>query len=273
MFFQDGILRKSSLFDVFTRVCHGFSAREGGVSTLSHTATLNLAKNLGDDDETVVKNTEIFARALSGGTYGVESVVMASQIHSAKVRILTRENCGEGGIFPPGEPCDGFVTDERGVMPIVRTADCVPILLCGVKKDGAPVIGAVHAGWRGTVSGIAAEAVRAMISLGCGVTTIRAAIGAHIGYCCYEVGEDFYETVRGLCGADFAARHVTIPTGETKHHANLTSMNLEILADAGVMPENIDASEDCTMCLCGTYYSHRATGGRRGVMGAGIVIR
>ena len=126
---------------------------------------------------------------------------------------------------------------------------------------------------QGTVSGIAAEAVRVMLSLGCELPTICAAIGPHIGYCCYEVGADFYETVCGLCGAEFAGRHITIPAGKVKHHANLTSMNVEILTNAGVTPEKIDVSSDCTMCMNDIYYSHRATAGKRGVHGAGIGIR
>ncbi len=268
MFYESGIIYKSTALD---GVCHGFSTRLGGVSRAPHTASMNLGFERGDSREEVLENYGILAREISGGLCDSSSVVITSQIHSARVRTLTSANRGEGITRELGEPCDGFVTDTRGVMPIIRVADCTPILLCGAKADGTSVIGAVHAGWRGSVLGIAAEAVRAMRELGCGVDSIKAAIGAHIGFCCYEVGEDFIETVRSLCGADFASRHIRrVESGS--YHADLTGMNVEFLTSVRVQRENIDHSTECTMCDPTKYHSHRATGGIRGTMGAGIVI-
>ena len=271
MFFEHNIFSRSSLLDI-PGISHGFSSRIGGVSTLPHTASLNLSCGLGDEDETVFRNLDIFAQSLSDGVYSGADTVTAHQIHSAKVRILTSANAGEGCTLPRGEDCDGFVTDQPGVLPIIRVADCVPILLAGVKSDTSAVIAAVHAGWRGTVSGITAEAVRLMCSLGCTLSSIRAAIGPHIGFCCYEVSEDFIESVSELRGHEFALRHIRKIPGKTKHHADLTSMNLEIFADAGVPVGQIDIHPGCTMCRPDLYYSHRASGGRRGVMGGGICI-
>ncbi len=267
MFYSSGIIHKSSILTT----PHGFSTRHGGVSKLAHTASMNLGFRQGDDRLTVLENYELFTRAVSGGRCTAKDAVITSQIHSAKVRVISRENCGEGLTSDFGEPCDGFVTDTPRVMPIIRVADCTPILLSGKKSDGSPVIGAVHAGWRGTALGIAAEAVRKMASLGCEIPSVKVAIGAHIGFCCYEVADDFISSVRDICGADFAARHITM-TESGRHHADLTGMNIEILLSTGVSRENIDVSADCTMCAPDTYHSHRATGGHRGTMGAGIVI-
>ena len=271
MFYQHNIFSRSSLLDI-PGVAHGFSSRKGGVSVLPHTASLNLSCGLGDDDETVFANLDIFARSLSDGAYAGNSTVTAHQIHSSKVRVLTPSNAGEGYSLPRGEDCDGFVTDQPGILPIARAADCVPILLAGVKTDGSPVISAVHAGWRGTVSGICAEAVAKMLTLGCMHESIRAAIGPHIGFCCYEVGGDFIESVAALRGKDFALRHIRKAYGFQKEHADLSSMNLEILSDAGIPADRVDVHPDCTMCRPDLYYSHRASGGKRGVMGGGICI-
>lgn len=273
MFHQDGILTRSDLLSL-PGVRHGFSARAGGVSTLPHTASLNLADGLGDDPETVRKNRELFARAVSGGVLGGEATVSAHQIHSARVRLLAREAAGEGYGRPSGEDGDGFVTAEPGVMPVIRTADCAPILFACLRGDGTPVIAAVHAGWRGTVGGIAAAAVDAMERLGCSRADVRAAIGPRIGFCCYEVGEDFAEAVRTARGSSFAARHIRRLPGtpaDARPHADLAGMNLEILAEAGVGRDRVDVSPACTMCD-EAYYSHRRMKGVRGVMGAGIVI-
>lgn len=148
----------------------------------------------------------------------------------------------------------------------------MPILLCGTDKDGKPVVSAVHAGWRGTVGGIAAEAVAKMQSLGAVSDSICAAVGAHIGVCCYEVGESFIEEVKSIRGEDFVRRHVDFTSYE-KPHANLSSMNREFLMSAGVWEENIDFSPDCTCCNTEIYFSHRGMHGKRGTMGAGIMIK
>lgn len=275
MFYRDGILFRSDLLAI-PGVCHGFSTREGGVSEHPHTRSMNLGHGLGDSAETVCRNADIFAGAVSGGVCDSRSVVITSQIHSAKVRLLTAENSGEGTILPVGESCDGFVTDCPGVMPIVRTADCTPIILTGTTAEGKPVIGAVHAGWKGSAAGIAAVAVRHMTELGALTDSIRAAIGAHIDVCCYEVGADMVEQVAAYRDAAFAARFCTPrgknAAGEEKFTADLTGMNLFHLESCGVPAHHVDISPDCTMCNPTLFHSHRATGGKRGTMGAGIVI-
>ena len=58
---------------------------------------------------------------------------------------------------PPG---DGMVTAEPGILLAVASADCVPILMTA----GGEAVGAIHAGWRGVIAGIAEEGVRAMRS-------------------------------------------------------------------------------------------------------------
>ncbi|MBQ5356554.1 MAG: laccase domain-containing protein [Clostridia bacterium] len=280
MFIPDGILCRSSVLSGIPGVCHGFSGRAGGVSVLEHTRSLNLTVDLGDPDDTVRRNTEIFCRAVSGGVFGADSGVKARQIHSTRIRILDRSHAGEGAAREAGEDCDGFLTDAPGVLPMIRVADCVPILFAGL-KDGdpsRPAVAAVHAGWRGTAGGIAPKAVRMMADAGCSPAEIRCAVGAHIGFCCYEVGEDFVEAVAALCGSDFARRHirpVTLPEGgkSARPHADLAGMNRELLLEAGLREENIDFSPDCTACADpDLYYSHRRMKGVRGTQGAGIAI-
>ncbi len=273
MFYKSGILFKSTMLDRFEKygVRHGFSCREGGVSTLEHTSTLNICKNLGDSDETVKKNIDILSRAISEDRYGMECSVTVHQIHSSKVRVVDLSNAGEGATKESGDDGDGFATKEHGIIPIIKTADCTPILLCGLDAEENPVIAAVHAGWRGTVNGIAAVAVDRMVNLGAVRESIVAAVGAHIGVCCYEVGDDFVREVEDRCGEYFVGRHIDFFSYENPH-ANLSSMNREFLLNAGVLEENIDFSEDCTCCNTKTYFSHRGMHGKRGIMGSGITI-
>lgn len=269
MFYKDGNIYRSSLLDI-PGTAHGFATRRGGVSTCPHTREMNLAAGHGDTDEIVLRNTDIFVSEVTHGELGAASAVAAPQIHSTKIRIITREMCGEGVTRETAEKCDGFVTDIRGVVPIVRVADCVPILMCAVREDGKPVVGAFHAGWRGTAAGMVIEGIKAMCSLGAHPSDIRAAVGAHIGFCCFEVKDDMFDSVAELRGTEFASRHIKEHDGAL--FADLSGMNLELLLSSGVPEKNIDISPECTCCDPEKYHSHRKTGGLRGSLGAAAAI-
>lgn len=238
-------------------VPHGFSTRLGGVTELPHAASMNFTTSTGDSETNVVENYRIFLSALG---LDFEGRVSSHQIHSAKVRYVTEADRGRAF-----EDCDGFVTDRKGVVLIVKTADCVPILLADAH---AGVIGAVHAGWRGTVNEIAANAVEEMVRLGALRENIRVAIGACIHECCFEVKQDFVDAVTAIRGKDFAARH--IHPKDNGLYADLVGMNQEILQNARISAEQIDIFEACTCCAPETYHSHRATKGQRGTMAAAI---
>ena len=258
----------SSLLAAQPRILHGFSTREGGVSTLPHTASMNVAKERGDTNETVIENIRLFAHRVSDGRLDASAVVCASQIHSTKIRRVTAKNCGEGATLHTGEECDGFITDTPAVLILVRVADCTPILFSARRADDSPIVCAVHAGWRGTVAGIAAEAVRLIGEMGGEKHTIRCALGPAIRACCYEVKEDFRDAVAAMRGADFAAAHIRPRDG--KLFADVPGMNVRILLEAGLREEQIDVLPHCTACRPDLFHSHRATDGIRGAMGAMI---
>src|SRR5437868_3632229 len=103
------------------------------------------------------------------------------QIHSATVAVA-----GEQGVNP--EKADAILTGMRGQWVGIRTADCVPLLIAD--RQGRAVA-AVHAGWRGTVAGIAGESVRKLSEVhGCRPDELIAAIGPCISRCCFEVGPE-----------------------------------------------------------------------------------
>ncbi len=251
---------------------HGFSTRLGGVSDDPATREMNLAFGREDPDSVVYENIEIFARAVTDGSFGADAVTCAPQIHSDKIRYAVLSDRGKGVYerSPDDEGFDGFVTDVPGVILTVRVADCVPILFSGTRDDGSVAVAAVHAGWRGTVAGIAARAAERLEELGVSRREIRAAIGAHIGRCCFEVREDFRDAVRAARGEDFVLRHVEERNGAL--FADLSGMNLEILEEAGVGGDAVDVCPDCTACRPDIYHSHRRTHGKRGAMGAAVAI-
>ncbi len=241
---------------------HLFSTRCGGVSTLPHLCSLNVGENRGDDPENIRKNLDILLC-----TMGMEksSEVRALQIHSCNVKVVTAADKGE--FF--GD-CDGFVTKDAGVTLCVKVADCVPILLY---DEDAKVIAALHAGWKGASGGIAREGVSKMLELGARAENIRAAIGASIHPCCYEVDEPFLHSVINNMGQAGLQYVMPIANKPGKYKGDIVGMNVYYLCRAGVPRENIDICSRCTACSPELFFSHRYTGGVRGTMCAMIALK
>ncbi len=244
---------------------HGFSTRAGGVSSAAHLATLNFSTARGDTAENVRENFRRFTEAA-----GLPArVAVLAQVHGSDVLTLDRAAIERlpspaSGDLPAG---DGLVTRERGVTLCVRVADCLPILL---EDSEAGVVCALHAGWRGSVAGIAARGVMAMTRLGASCASIRAAIGPGIHECCFEVGGEVREAIASSCGEEMA-RRVTAER-EGKLFADLPALNRALLLRAGVLPEHIDICAACTCCDPARFFSHRGSGGARGVMAAMISL-
>ncbi len=160
---------------------------------------------------------------------------------------------------------DGVITNRQGILIGVQVADCVPVLLYDKKRQ---VIGAVHAGWRGTAGGILKTALRAMMDRFCSsVPDILIAIGPSIKACCYEVGHEVFEAVEKESGkADYYARK-----GE-KYFIDLPLANKHQAVSLGIPPENIWLSGECTFCHPEKYFSYRFAKGSTGRQGGFIGI-
>ena len=137
-------------------VVHGFSTRKGGVSPTPWDS-LNLDDRRGDDLANVQEN---FRRLCTALDTDVQRAVLSRQVHRSDVRRVTAVDCGKGLWQPQDyDSADALVTDVPGIPLIVFSADCNVLLLHDPVRR---VIGAAHAGWRGTAAGIAAETVRVM---------------------------------------------------------------------------------------------------------------
>ncbi len=187
---------------------------------------------------------------------GKYAFVTASQTHSDHVHIVTKkESRGWRDMEDAVADCDALVTDQKGVMLCILTADCVPILLCDPVKK---VVAAVHAGWRGTEAKIVAKTVGKMKeAFGCNPSDIVAGIGPAIGACCYEVGEDVAK--------HFRDRPDVLEEKEGgKYMLNLPLENRLQLMGAGVPQAQIDQSGICTACESDSYFSYRKEQGCSG---------
>ena len=161
----------------------------------------------------------------------------------------------------------GLLTDEPDVVLCTQYADCVPLFFLDPVRR---VAATSHAGWKGTAARIGAVTVERMAAdYGCRREDILAAIGPSIGPCCFEVDAPVWEVFAAM--AEFASDGAPAcgrEDGGGKYHVDLWEMNRRILCAAGVRPEKIAVTDLCTRCHPDVFWSHRATGGRRGNLGA-----
>ena len=246
----------------FIRVPHCFTTRLGGVSQ-GHLESLNLGTGRGDDRENVLENYRRLGNALG---FDIHDLVLPHQTHTNIVHPVTEKDRG-AGLFAPSLPeCDALITNRPGLALLVFTADCTPILFWDA-VTGA--VGAAHAGWRGTASGIAARVVEAMgREYGSRPENIRAAIGPNIGPCHFETDEDVPQAMIAAFGPE--AEQWIFPKGE-KFYLDLKQINRLVLNRAGVT--QVELSQECTVCQNQRFWSHRFTGGKRGSQGAIILCR
>jgi len=168
------------------------------------------------------------------------------QVHGARVIIADQLAPG-----PSSERADGLVVTTPGRSAAIRTADCVPILLVADSGSASCHWAAVvHAGWRGTVAGIAAVAVDQAAAAGYEPASLRAALGPAIGPCCYEVGEEVARR--------FQERSLPVVERTGKPHVDLRAVNETVLLRRGLRPERIQVCGPCTRCRSDLYHSYRA---------------
>jgi len=231
--------------------------------------TLNLGRAGEDSRENILEN---YARLCAAVGVDREALVFTKQVHGDMVRVVGRAQAGEG-LYGKSPECDALVTDTPGLPLAVFSADCVPILLYDPVHN---VIGAVHAGWRGTALGIVRHAVMLMAyKYGARPADLRAAVGPAIGPCCFITKAD---VPSALVNAEFSIQNSQIsemirPCEDGEHfRVDLKAFNAALLRDMVVLPEHIDVSEHCTCCHPELFFSHRRNGGRRGLQAAVVAM-
>lgn len=230
-------------------VVAAFTTRSGGVSG-GPFAGLNLGGSTGDDAEAVRENRRRLLGALG---FEPDALATVGQVHGAEVATVT----GPG--HTPEH--DGLVTDRSGLLLGVVVADCGAVLLADAE---AGVVGACHAGWRGTVGGIPIATVEAMRKLGADPSRLRAYVGPCIGPEDFEVGPEV--------AARFDEAHVLHLPGKAKPHVDLAGAIVTQLRKAGVPDAQIE-TEGCSTFDTRRFYSYRAEGGTTGRMMGVIGLR
>lgn len=254
-------------FEQFTDIVHGFSTRLGGVSEGIY-ASMNLSFTRGDKDAAVYENYRRFAAALG---FSERDIVTSDQTHTANVRIITEEDRGNGITKPrPYTDVDGMITNVRGLVLATFYADCVPLYFVDPVHHA---IGLSHSGWRGTVAKIGAVTIRKMQeTYGTDPADVYAAIGPSICQECYEVSEDVILEFQ----KSFAPEHwekLFYKKENGKYQLNLWEANKIIFTEAGITEKHISMSGICTCCNPDFLFSHRASHGKRGNLGAFLGLK
>lgn len=253
---------------------HCFSTREDG----------SLGFTDGTSGAAVRRNRAKFLRRLAGRRKA-PALVTLKQLHSD---LIHRVNA------PPQAALqgDGLITDTPGLLLSIQTADCLPILLVDAKHRA---VGALHAGWRGTLARIAEKGVGLMWQhFGSRAQDLRAVIGPGIHACCYAVGREVRERFesqfayakelfREVAESDLVREKYPLLflTARAPGHGrlapriylDLVEANLRQLRHAGLRAGNIHASPLCTACRTDLLFSHRKEKGKTGRMLGVVGIR
>jgi purine-nucleoside/S-methyl-5'-thioadenosine phosphorylase / adenosine deaminase len=218
---------------------HGFFGRRGGVST-GALEGLNVGYGSNDDRSAIDENRRIaVASLLRDG-----ELVTLHQVHSAEV--VQAERPWPRDARPRA---DAMVTDRPNLLLGILTADCAPVLFA---DNGAPIVGAAHAGWRGALAGVTDSTIAAMERMGARRDRIHAAVGPCIGQASYEVDEDFRS--RFLADDADNARFF-VPGTQGKPHFDLEAYVVHRLIAAGI--GEVEALNLDTYADPDRFYSYR----------------
>ena len=236
----------------------GIFTRQGGVSPPPW-SSLNIGGTVADQPERVLENKQ---RLLAAVGFEPQETYEVWQVHSAKVVKAEAPLKSFQGI----QKADAIITDQPGLLLLMRFADCVPIFLYDPVHRAA---GMVHAGWKGTASRAASTAVRAMRDhFGTVPEDVLAGIGPSIGPDHYQIGKEVVEAYESSFG-NRAAELYEEEDGLVK--LNLWAANELDLNEVGV--EQVEVAGICTACHLDDWYSHRRERGETGRFGAVLGLR
>ena len=225
-------------------ITHSFLTRKGGVSPAPF-ASLNFSSKEGDSAENIQYNERVVGKALG---FSPASLITLNQVHGNKVILFKK---------PGGKPLSGIdfngdaiITNQRRFALAILTADCLPILIDDPSKG---VIGAVHAGWKGTSLRIVQETLLSMEKVfGVKPDDVKVALGPAIGPCCYEVDDKVLKPLRQNLTKEM------VPAANRM--LNLAMINRKLLLEIGVKEESIELVNICTSCRKDLFFSYRRDG-------------
>ncbi len=170
----------------------------------------------------------------------VKILIVPKQIHSNKVKVLYKKDVQNAGNILRIKNFDGVLTELPNIAVGILTADCLPVLL----SDGK-LVGAYHAGWKGSLKNIAKETIKKFEEIGGRIKKLKVALGPSTGECCYYVNKKRAELF-SQAFPDWSNK--ILSKREGKIYLNLPLLNYLQLIREGVRRENIDFHLFCTSC-------------------------
>lgn len=244
-------------------VRHLFTTRMGGVSRGIY-STMNLSYTRGDDKAAVDENYRRIAGVLG---CELEDIVCSDQTHTVNLRVVGRQDGGKGILVPRDyRDIDGLLTNEPGLVLATFYADCVPLYFVDTKKRAVAL---AHSGWRGTVARMGRCVVEKMQEVyDTAPKDLVAAVGPSICQACYEVSEDVAEAFIREFRKSGQEKQILIDKGNGKYQLDLWRANEIVLQEAGIPAGQIQVTDLCTCHNSEYLFSHRASQGKRGNLGA-----
>jgi YfiH family protein len=237
---------------------HAIFSRHGGVSVNQY-AKLNVGATVGDDRANVEENLR---RAFAAVGRPRHSLFDSWLVHGTNTLVAEAPRPLEWERPPQA---DIVMTDKPDVTLFMRFADCVPLVLYDPSNRA---IALAHAGWRGTLLGLATSAVEAMkANYSSKPADLLVGIGPAISMDRYEVGPDVAAEVQKIFGSP---SELLLTKSNGKFNFDLVGANKTLLEKAGV--RNVELANICTATNSDDWFSHRASGGKTGRFGALIAL-
>ena len=180
-----------------------------------------------------------------------EKIFWTKQEHGDRICFLSEK---QDNSLISSVSADAIITNLKGVLIGINSADCCPILIAD-KKGRA--IAAIHAGWKGTLSRIIEKTINEMArKSGIVPADLKVGIGPTIGRCCYNIPLERYQAFR----KEFENIDEFISLKDGNLYADLKAINLSMFCSIGVGKEDVEISRYCTSCSGDYFYSYRREG-------------
>jgi len=218
---------------------------------ISEKLNFSLALHTNEDPKKILEN-----RSKIQNYFPNIKFIVANQTHRDNISIISSLNSkGWDSQESAIENCDSLITNQKGVMLTILTADCVPILLFDPVER---VVSAIHAGWRGTQKRIVYKTIQKMKQVfNSNPKNIIAGVAPSIMRCCYEVDWNVAKHFKDY-------KNAFDRVGENKYMLDLPQINKTQLLEIGVLEQNIELSNICTSCQVEEYFSYRKEKGCSG---------
>jgi len=233
-------MEKWKIYNIFNRQ-NGVIAGST-VKSCNFYYNFSLALHTGEEKSKILQNRNIFMKKFNSKF----KFVAQYQVHSNKIINIDKYKLSKKwSDFKLN--ADGFITKNPYIMLTILTADCIALLAYDKK---AKIIGAAHAGWRGTKDNMAKNLIEKMLKLGANKNDIIVVISPSIRGCCYEVEYNIAKYFTNY-------QNSLVKTKKDKWHLDISVVNKEQLIDVGISDSNIEVNKTCTACNNQKYFSYR----------------